>query len=142
MESLLEFIFSNIIYVVIIIGVISSILAKGKKVNGNGNGMPNFGGDPGSPGRVQRQRVPSQTLAQHSSQPRPPKAPEPAKPQQRRAPAAPQIAATQSHEVISDGRSPIYHPLVKGDLRDHAAEGMKWAEVFGKPRAYRKHSKY
>lgn len=44
-------------------------------------------------------------------------------------------------EEIEDKTSPVYHPFVVHDLQKKVVEGMMWAEVFGKPRAYRKHTR-
>lgn len=166
MEALFQFILDNIFFVVIIFGFLTSLLTKGKK--GQGPNMPTFGGGDGprpaerdlfdqeEPTReprsitrptpavsqpVRREVYESRfDIPEHAGEGKSmllerDKAASPFQ-----APLRTRSSVMQQH-AIQDAASPIYHPLVNGNLRDKAAEGMMWSEVFGKPRAYRKHSR-
>lgn len=165
MEALLQFILDNIIIVVIIFGFLTSLFTKGKK--NQGPEMPTFGGGDrtrsagrGSLNQDERDREPRSTARPTPAVSQPvrrevyeSKFDIPAQagegksmlsqqqqPSPFQAAQRPMSPVIQQH-TIRDEESPIYHPLVKGDLREKAAEGMMWSEVFGKPRAYRKHSR-
>lgn len=68
MGALIEWILNNIVFVVVIIGILSSILGNGKQHKGGG--MPTFGGDlPGRPDRpLDRRKTAGREIRRHAGQ--------------------------------------------------------------------------
>lgn len=160
MDKLIQFVIQNFIFIVIILSVISSIFNKIKNEMNKTNRTPSFGGDSHTSGRSQS------PMQEDTSQPieyLPDLSPmETTATHEEISSMSPYDEETFENEVrdedhsrthqttvqpisaaeVNDNTSPVYHPLVQGDLRRKAVEGMMWAEVFGKPRAYRhKHTR-
>lgn len=158
MERLIQLIMENIIYIVIVVGVISSILSKvkGTPQQGQGQGMPPFGKAP-----TESERRPKETPAQHERRGTTVNASsrKSADAQRDRSKhviaheiTTPRLnstsgAASTSRPIIdraiSDEVSPIYQPLISsGDIREQARKGNAWSEILGPPRAMKRHSRH
>lgn len=157
MERLIELIMGNIVYIVIIVGVISSILSKvkGTPQQGQGQGMPPFGKAP-----TESERKSKQTPTQHERKGTTVNASsrKSADAQRDRSKhviahetTTPRLNSTSGaasaqpirEQTIRDEVSPIYQPLISSeDIREQARKGIAWSEILGPPRAMKRHSRH
>lgn len=158
MDRLIELIMGNIVYIVIIVGVISSILSKvkGTPQQGQEQGMPPFGKAP-----TESDRRPKQIPVQHErrgaavntssrksadTQRERPKhviAHEITTPRLNSTSGAASTAPPIMESAIRDEASPIYEPLISSeDIREQARKGIAWSEILGPPRALKRHSRH
>ncbi|GGG10704.1 hypothetical protein [Paenibacillus abyssi] len=156
MDRLIEFIMSNLLYVVIVAGFLLSLFGKNKK----GNRMPDFGGDgrqgqapaqPAGPRRVEQER-PSQPMYQQR-EPVPPAAdPQPtiSYPIPYTQPSVSskeytveprpnvRLERTRTDKAMVNNTSSLAEPGQRNPGREELRKAVLWAEILGPPRAKRR----